>query len=185
MEMTVRLPCWSTLKTPLNATLANLGMGEWTIMPNLAHTYLWEKRGLEFDNFVGFDIYSQNSTTKYTSGTMFHWDGMVIQNVQIARSRIWAKTLGQFLNLVQYANGALVPPIDVATHSMGGLITRAYLSGLQANGSLVPPANPRIRKLVFIAEPNFGSFIATNIGTQTAEMIPGSPLLWELATSKL
>jgi hypothetical protein len=59
--------------------LSNLGMGEWTIMPNIAHTYLWEKRGLEFDNFVGFDIYSQNSTTKYTSGTMFHWDGMVIQ----------------------------------------------------------------------------------------------------------
>ena len=61
------------------ANLSNLGMGEWTVMPNLAHTYLWEKRGLEFDNFVGFDIYSQNNTTKYTSGTMFHWDGMVIQ----------------------------------------------------------------------------------------------------------
>ena len=61
------------------ANLSNLGMGEWTIMPNFAHTYMWEKRGLEFDNFVGFDIYSQNTTTKYTSGTMFHWDGMVIQ----------------------------------------------------------------------------------------------------------
>ncbi len=63
--------------TPGN--LSNLGMGEWTIMPNLGHTYLWKKRGLEFDNFVGFDIYSQNATTKYTSGTVFHWDGMVIQ----------------------------------------------------------------------------------------------------------
>jgi hypothetical protein len=61
------------------ANLSNLGMGEWTIMPNVAHTYLWKKRGLEFDNFVGFDIYSQNFDTKYTSGTMFHWDGMVIQ----------------------------------------------------------------------------------------------------------
>ena len=59
--------------------LSNLGMGEWTIMPNFAHTYLWKKRGLEFDNFVGFDIYDQNATTKYTSGTVFHWDGMAIQ----------------------------------------------------------------------------------------------------------
>jgi pimeloyl-ACP methyl ester carboxylesterase len=75
-------------------------------------------------------------------------------------------TLAQFMNLIQYDTGAPVPQIDVATHSMGGLITRAYLSGLQANGSLVPPANPRVRKLVFIAEPNFGSFIAPNIGTQ-------------------
>ena len=63
--------------TPGN--LSNLGMGEWTIMPNLGHTYLWKKRGLEFDNFVGFDIYGENATTKYTSGTVFHWDGMVIQ----------------------------------------------------------------------------------------------------------
>jgi hypothetical protein len=49
-------------------------------MPYFAHTYLWKKRGLEFDNFVGFDIYSRNADTNYTSGTMFHWDGMVIQN---------------------------------------------------------------------------------------------------------
>jgi pimeloyl-ACP methyl ester carboxylesterase len=90
--------------------------------------------------------------------------------------------LGQFLNLIQYDNGVLVPQIDVVTHSMGGLITRAYLAGLQSDGSLSPPSHPRVRKLVFIAEPNFGSFIAQNIGTQTAEMIPGSPLLWELAT---
>jgi hypothetical protein len=61
------------------ANLSNLGMGEWTVMPNVAHTYLWEKHGLEFDNFVGFDIYSQNAITRYTSGTLFHWDGKVIQ----------------------------------------------------------------------------------------------------------
>jgi hypothetical protein len=59
--------------------LSNLGTGEWTVMPNVAHTYLWKKRGLEVDNFVGFDIYGQNATTKYTSGTMFHWDCMALQ----------------------------------------------------------------------------------------------------------
>jgi hypothetical protein len=31
--------------------LSNLGMNEWTIMPNVAHTILWEKRGLELDKF--------------------------------------------------------------------------------------------------------------------------------------
>ena len=59
--------------------LSNLGMNVWTFMPNAAHTFLWAKRGLEFDNFVGFDIYTRNPVNKYNSGTMFHWDGMIIQ----------------------------------------------------------------------------------------------------------
>jgi hypothetical protein len=81
------------------ANLSNLGMGEWTITPNFAHTYLWEKRGLEFDNFVGFDIYSQNNTTRYTSGTMFHWDGMVIQYLS---KRVGFGVIGS--NLTQITN---------------------------------------------------------------------------------
>jgi hypothetical protein len=83
--------------TPGN--LSNLGMGEWTIMPNLGHTYLWKKRGLEFDNFVGFDIYGENATTKYTSGTVFHWDGMVIQYLS---ERVGFGAIGA--NLTQITN---------------------------------------------------------------------------------
>ncbi len=61
--------------------LASLGMAmnEWTIEPNLTHTFLWKKRGLEFDNYLGFDIYSRNTTTKYTSGNVFNWGGMIVQ----------------------------------------------------------------------------------------------------------
>jgi uncharacterized protein (TIGR03437 family) len=45
-----------------------------------------------------------------------------------------------------------------------------------------------VRKFIEIATPNFGSFLAANWsyvianGTQTSEMIPGSPFLWYLAT---
>jgi uncharacterized repeat protein (TIGR01451 family) len=91
-------------------------------------------------------------------------------------------SLLQFLNLIQYDNGALVPQVDLVGHSMGGLIARAYLAGLQPDESLAPPANPRVRKLVEIAAPNFGSFMAPSNGTQTAEMVPGSLFLWSLAT---
>ncbi len=90
--------------------------------------------------------------------------------------------LGEVLGMIRYDNGQLVPQIDLVTHSMGGLIARSYLSGLQGNGSLQPPVNPRIRKLVLIATPNFGSFLAIPTGTQSAEMIPGSAFLWDLAT---
>ena len=96
--------------------------------------------------------------------------------------------LGQVLNLIRYDTGALVPQVDLVGHSMGGLIVRSYLAGLQTNGSLSPPINPRVRKFIEIATPNFGSFVAANdsalipAGTQTAEMIPGSIFLWYLAT---
>jgi hypothetical protein len=59
--------------------ISNVGMGVWTFMPNAGHTYYWEKYKLEFDNFVGFDMYFRNPATNYTSGTMFHWDGMAIR----------------------------------------------------------------------------------------------------------
>ena len=65
---------------------------------------------------------------------------------------------------------------------------RAYLAGLQTNGALTPPANTLVRDLVLIATPNFGSFLAANYastftaGTQSAELIPGSSFLWNLAT---
>ena len=96
------------------ANLSNLGMGEWTITPNLAHTYLWKKRGLEFDNFVGFDIYSQNSTTRYTSGTMFHWDGMVIQYLS---KRVGFGVIGSNLTQITRDTG---PVADLLHGFQGG-----------------------------------------------------------------
>jgi uncharacterized protein (TIGR03437 family) len=71
---------------------------------------------------------------------------------------------------------------------MGGLIARAYLAGIQPNQTFQPPAPTLVRKLVLIATPNFGSFVAGNyaisiaLGSQAAELVPGSALLWNLAT---
>jgi uncharacterized protein (TIGR03437 family) len=92
--------------------------------------------------------------------------------------------LAQFMSLIKDDTGALVPQVDLVGHSMGGLIARAYFAGLQTDGSLAPPANPRVRKLAMIATPNFGSFIAAEfavlLGPQGAEMEPGTPFLWNL-----
>ena len=59
--------------------LSNLGMKEWTFMPNITHTYLIPKRGIEFTNNIGFDIYTTNPINNYKSGTIFHWDGLLMQ----------------------------------------------------------------------------------------------------------
>ena len=81
-----------------------------------------------------------------------------------------------------------MPQFDLVGYSMGGLIARAYLAGLQPNQTYLPPASTLVRKLVLIATPNFGSFVAGNnastivAGSQSAEMLPGSSFLWNLAT---
>ena len=96
---------------------------------------------------------------------------------------------GKFLASLTYVNGTPVPVVDVVAHSMGGLIVRAYLSGMQplSAGSattFVPPPNPGIRKAVFLATPHFGTFVASNLGNdnQTHEMSLGSQFLFALNT---
>jgi len=93
--------------------------------------------------------------------------------------------LGAFLNTIKYDSGAQVPQIDLVAHSMGGLIARAYLAGIQPDETFQPPTPTLVRKLVLIATPNFGSFVAGNnwlssigAGTQSAELVPGSAFLW-------
>ncbi len=85
-------------------------------------------------------------------------------------------------NPLEYTNGTLVPQIDLITFDMGGLVARAYLSGLKPSGAFFTPLNPRIRKFVEIAAPNFGLYLAIQYqNQQTLEFVPGSPLLWNLA----
>lgn len=95
--------------------------------------------------------------------------------------------LGQTIDAIRFDTGVQVPQVDLIGHSMGGLIIRSYLAGLGRDGSLSPRLNPRVRKAIQIATPNFGSFVAMNVlanllGPQTAEMKPGSSFLWRLAT---
>ena len=119
---------------------------------------------------------------------VYFFDNCVEQSVNGTSIEELGATLGQFLDMIQYAGGLLVPQVDLVSHSMGGLIVRSYLAGLQANDGLSPVLNPRVRKFIEIAAPNFGSFLAANYsdllasGTQAAEMVPGSGFLWTVGT---
>jgi uncharacterized protein (TIGR03437 family) len=96
--------------------------------------------------------------------------------------------LGTYLNSIKYSDGTQVPQIDLVAFSMGGLVARAYLAGIQSDGTFTPPTPTLVGNLILIATPNFGSFVAYNylnslpLGTQSAELIPASSFLWNLAT---
>jgi uncharacterized protein (TIGR03437 family) len=92
-----------------------------------------------------------------------------------------------YLGTLKYTDGTPVERVDVVAHSMGGLIVRCYLSGKQAtSGIFQPPANPAIRKMVFLAVPNFGSpivsFFGGGIDAQSKELAEGTIFNFDLAT---
>ena len=94
-----------------------------------------------------------------------------------------AGQLNNYLATLRYTDGTPISQVDLVVHSMGGLIARAYLAGKgQTSGSFSPPTNPKVRKLVAIATPHFGSFQAEYIGVQESEMALGNQFLWDLAT---
>jgi len=101
-----------------------------------------------------------------------------------------AGAFATFLSGLQYTNGQPVQTVDVVAHSMGGLVLRSYLSGKQdALGVFQPPAATRVRKAVFLANPNFGTPIASLAGSallgfteQLNEMSSGSNFLFGLGT---
>ena len=93
----------------------------------------------------------------------------------------------KYLATLKFTDGTPVQQVDVVAHSMGGLIVRCYLSGKQTtSGVFQPPANPAIRKMVFLAVPNFGSPIASLFGfgldAQAQELGTGTIFSFDLGT---
>jgi uncharacterized protein (TIGR03437 family) len=92
---------------------------------------------------------------------------------------------GTFLAGLKYTDGTPVTQVDAVAHSMGGLILRAWLAGKQnvTPAAFAPPANPGIRRIVFIATPHFGTPVAAlalGIDAQARAMAPGSRFLFDL-----
>jgi uncharacterized protein (TIGR03437 family) len=93
---------------------------------------------------------------------------------------------GQYLSALRYDDGSTVPQVDIVAHSLGGLIVRSYLAGKQdvSPAAFTPPANPAIRKAIFIATPHFGTPVAADLGLgrQVSESTSGSTFLFDLNT---
>jgi len=93
---------------------------------------------------------------------------------------------GNFLGALRYSDGTPVTQVDVVAHSMGGLVLRSYLAGKAdaTPATYAPPANPGIRKAIFLATPHFGTALAAQLGSdvQTQELALGSQFLFDLNT---
>lgn len=93
-------------------------------------------------------------------------------------------TFALYLGSLKYADGTPVPAVDIIAHSMGGLIVRSYLEGKQLDGTYTPPPTPPVRKIIFLATPNFGTPIPLGFSfdKQLEELAEGSAFLFDLNT---
>ncbi|MDQ2900204.1 MAG: hypothetical protein M3Y07_10430 [Acidobacteriota bacterium] len=89
-----------------------------------------------------------------------------------------AKKFGDELAALRYDDGGTVDQVDVVAHSMGGLIVRAYLAGQNSLGNFTPPLDVKIRKIVFVATPQFG-LLSPVIDTETDQLQIGSRFVWD------
>jgi uncharacterized protein (TIGR03437 family) len=96
------------------------------------------------------------------------------------------RKLGEVIAGLKFSDGSPVTQVDLVAHSMGGLISRCYLTGKKEDGTFQPPANPKVRKLITLGTPHFGTdadyFIVMGGNPQVQAMKSGSRFLWDLAT---
>ena len=110
--------------------------------------------------FVCSDAASTLTASQDTFGSL--WSQLQGQGVPVAYFNNCAygdesieslgTALASFISGLTYTDGTTVAQVDLVTHSMGGLIARAYLAGLQPNGSLAPPLKPHVRKGNYIVD---------------------------------
>ncbi len=146
-------------------------------------------RGYDFNwALFGFCTPSDPSGTFGTLPAMIQSDGATVygfDNCAAANEKnVPIETLGALFG--QFLAGISAPQVDVVAHSMGGLIVRAYLAGLQNGAASTPPQNTKIRKIVFIATPHYGAAVANDFGidltdAEVTEMEEGSGFLYNLA----
>jgi hypothetical protein len=59
--------------------LANNGLNNWTFTPAVGYTHLFQAGTLEFSALAGVDIYTKNTATDYSNGSVFHLDGLLMK----------------------------------------------------------------------------------------------------------
>jgi hypothetical protein len=59
--------------------LANNGLNIWTFTPAVGYTHLFQEGTLELSSLAGVDIYTKNTATNYSNGSVFHIDGLLMK----------------------------------------------------------------------------------------------------------
>lgn len=111
--------------------LANVGKNYWTFEPGLSMSWLSSKTGTELSLFGGLDLNTENTSTHYDSGNVFHLDATVAQHLPL-----FGGVVGLGANAFYYqqitgdsGSGALLGSFEGRTVGVGPVLSYATKIG--------------------------------------------------------
>jgi len=107
--------------------LANQGLGYWTFEPGLMVSYLGQKNGIEFSTYIGYDFNTENNTTDYQSGELFHIDATLAQHIPLGKGYIGVGANGFYLQQTtgDSGSGARLGSFKEMTAGVGPVLSYA------------------------------------------------------------
>jgi hypothetical protein len=107
--------------------LANQGLGYWTFEPGVLISYLGQKNGFEATTYIGYDINTENTTTKYQSGEEFHIDATVAQHLPLGKGFVGIGANGFYLQQTtgDSGSGARLGGFEQMTAGIGPVLSYA------------------------------------------------------------
>jgi hypothetical protein len=105
--------------------LANQGLGYWTFEPGVLISYLGQKNGFEATTYIGYDINTNNNTTDYQSGQVFHIDTTVAQHLPLGKGIIGIGVNGFYLQQTtgDSGSGARLGSFEQRTAGVGPVLS--------------------------------------------------------------
>ncbi len=117
-----------------NGRLANPGMGYWTFDPMLSFSWLSSKIGTEFTVFTGVSFNTENTTTSYTSGDVFHLDATLAQHLPLGGGFVGVGASGFYVKQFtgDSGSGARLGSFELESAGVGPTVSYAHTFGKSA-----------------------------------------------------
>ena len=111
--------------------LANVGLGYWTITPEVTFSWLSSKIGTEVSVFTGVDFNTENTDADYQSGDLFHIDATVAQHLPLLGGFVGAGANGFYIKQItgDSGSGARLGDFKAETYGVGPVLSYAHKVG--------------------------------------------------------
>lgn len=134
---------WAPSGNYSTGQLANPGLGYWTFEPMLAFRWLSTKIGTEFSVFTAVDFNTENTTSDYTSGDIFHVDATVAQHLPLFGGIAGAGVSAFYLKQItgDSGSGARLGSFEAESYGVGPTVSYVHKIGnsdLIVDGSWLP-----------------------------------------------